>query len=84
MAGEPGAAGEAEGKPPEISKRVLDFIKPVPVEGDELRQKLDPQGETRPEAADAYLFSGGHRCGAVIPVRYKPLACPQTPTTLRR
>jgi len=34
------AAEQGDSKPPEVSQRVRDFIKPVPVEGDELRQKL--------------------------------------------
>lgn len=34
------AAEKGDSKPPEVGQRVLDFIKPVPVEGDELRQKL--------------------------------------------
>jgi hypothetical protein len=32
--------GEAAGAPPKVSQQVLDFIKPAPVEGDELHQKL--------------------------------------------
>jgi hypothetical protein len=40
MVAESVTASAAESRLPEVPKRVLDFIKPVPVEGDELRQKL--------------------------------------------
>jgi outer membrane protein TolC len=40
LAAEPGTGSTTTGEPPGIDQRILDFLKPAPVQGDELRRKL--------------------------------------------